>query len=105
MFDDGYNVGPFLQVSAGVRCTCAIRSDYTIACWGQSTLPIPGTDDASIVKRGEDDHSSLTEYEQFDQISLGKEHACAINMESELNCWHSGPDVGGHVVPLGLFVA
>lgn len=51
------------------------------------------------------DLSSWTGQEEYDQISLGIEHACAIDLGSQINCWHFGADLGSAVVPLGLFAA
>jgi hypothetical protein len=83
--------GPFIQVSSGVKSTCAIHANHTTECWGQWRHPIPtGT------------KSNTTSYQQ---ISLGMDHACAIDQDRKLQCWHSGPDVGAQIVPLGLVVA
>ena len=84
-----YHLGPYIQVSTGPRSTCAIREeDLSIECWGRpSRVPI--------------EHWNSTEY---DQITLGRDHVCAVDMESQLHCWMSGADMGGHEVPLGFVV-
>ena len=41
---------------------------------------------------------------EYDQITLGKDHVCAVDMESELHCWHAGANLGGQDVPLGFVV-
>ena len=82
--------GPFIQVSSGIRSTCAIHTNHTIECWGQWRHPIPiGT------------MSNTTSYEQ---ITLGIDHACALDQNRKVHCWHAGADLGAQIVPLGLTV-
>lgn len=80
--------GPFAQVSAGPLSTCGIREDQSIDCWGRpSRIPVE-----SMKKK------------VYDQITLGKDHVCAVDMDSQLSCWFTGANLGGHDVPLGLVV-
>ena len=40
---------------------------------------------------------------EFSRISLGKDHACAIDLEDKVHCWGSTPKVGADIVPLGIY--
>jgi len=78
----------YIDVSAGQRTTCGITTNRTIECWGRrSPIPI--------------DERNMT---TFEQITLGPEHLCAVDNSSEVRCWYSGPDMGSHLVPLGLTI-
>lgn len=81
-------IGPFVQLSTGSQGVCAIRSNRTVACWGQLRSLIPT-------------NSTI----QYEAISLGVDHACAINTDDNLNCWHRGPNFGAQEVPLGFSLA
>ncbi len=68
-------------LSAGKEYTCGIRSDGTLACWGEEgASPLddipPGT---------------------FTQVSAGQEHACALREDGSLACW--GYDYDGQATP------
>ena len=73
-----------------MRSTCAINDDHSITCWGRpSPIPVEEMSD-----------------KDYDQISMGQDHLCAIDMDSQLRCWRwVGADMGGHKVPLGFLVA
>ena len=75
-----------------MKSTCAIHTNHTIECWGQEgRRPIPiGTE------------SNTTSYHH---ISVGMDHACAIDQDRNVQCWHSGPDLGAQIVPLGFIAA
>lgn len=78
----------YIDVSAGQRTTCGITTNHTIECWGRRA-PIP-MDERNITA--------------FEQITMGPEHLCAVDNSSEVRCWYSGPDMGSHLVPLGLSI-
>lgn len=81
--------GSYVQVSAGRRSACAIRAeDGGIECFG-GTSPIP---EEELVAR------------QYTHVTLGKAHACAVDIERRLHCWKSGADLGGHRHPPGFQV-
>ena len=67
-------------LSAGEYHTCAIKSDSTLACWGENTYgqstPPPGT---------------------FTQVSAGGRHTCGIQSDSTLACW--GDNAWGQYPP------
>jgi hypothetical protein len=81
--------GTFTQVAAGTvggldgAFSCGIRTDGTIACWGQ---PLPGT----------------TPTGTFSQIFVGDGHACALAVGGGVVCWgHDG--AGQAQVPAGTY--
>ena len=79
----------YIQVSTGKRLACAIREDdKSLECWGGSS-PIPEHDMKS---------------RQYKHISLGKDHACAVDVDRRLHCWQNGADLGAHEVPVGFHV-
>lgn len=73
--------GTFLQVSAGGRHTCGIRTDHTMACWG-SHLADPPTLAAypgysqSIPPNGE-----------FFQVGAFLSSTCGIRADQSMDCW------------------
>lgn len=87
-----YREGPFTQVSTGPRCTCGIKEeDGSIECWGRnSRIPQNVLEDKT---------------KQYDQITIGKDHICVIDVDNRLSCWYSGADMGAHKVPLGFVLA
>jgi hypothetical protein len=42
---------------------------------------------------------------EYEEISLGVDHACGINVDLNVQCWHRGPNLGAQEVPLGFSVA
>ena len=41
----------------------------------------------------------------YDQITLGQDHLCAVDYDSQLHCWRTGANLGTDNVPLGFLVA
>jgi hypothetical protein len=76
----------YIDISAGHRTTCAINADHFIECWGRRSPMTP--DEGSIAT--------------FEQLTLGSDHLCAADSVREVRCWFSGPDMGSHLVPLGM---
>jgi hypothetical protein len=62
--------GPFTQVSAGFYYTCALRTDGTLACWGdnyaEETTPPAGT---------------------LSQVDAGGYHTCGVRTDGTVACW------------------
>ena len=60
----------FSEIAAGRRYTCGLRTDGTVACWGEDrdgrTDPVEGT---------------------FEHLSVGSDHACAIDERGHIRCW------------------
>jgi hypothetical protein len=108
-----FSIGSFINVSPGMRTTCAIRDDNGAAthggihCWG-------GRASELLDQIHRDDNHSRREYNKlYHQISLGQDHACAIatfdreqdatSASSTLQCWWmAGSDYDAHRVPVGL---
>jgi hypothetical protein len=77
------------QVAAGGSHTCAIRTDGTLACWGDDSAgQLDGVPDGT-----------------FRSLSAGGAHTCAIRTDGTLACW--GDDSAGQLdgVPGGTFLA
>lgn len=68
--------GTFVQLAAGNGFACGLRSDQTIACWGDPldgrTSPPSGA---------------------FTTLAVGGRHGCAIDVDGGLACWGAN-DVG-----------
>src|SRR3990172_3871373 len=60
--------GTVAQVSAGGHHSCALRTDGTVACWGQYTgaTPLAGT---------------------FAYVSAGSDHTCGVKTDGTIACW------------------
>jgi hypothetical protein len=81
--------GTFTQLSAGHVAACAVRTDGTLACWGD-----PGTVAQFPVPAG-----------TFTQVSVGtglRAHACALRTDQTLACWGLA---FVQATPAGTFVA
>jgi hypothetical protein len=109
--------GAFMQVSAGSRHTCGVRSDGTLSCWGQDVsgaLNVPsgaftqvsaGFDfacavrsDGTIVCWGYDSHGQATPPSgAFSQVEVGDFHACAVASVGTIACW--GHNFHGQATP------
>jgi len=68
--------GSFVEIAAGKSFACALRTDQTIACWGDPldgrTSPPSGA---------------------FTTLAVGGRHGCAIDVAGGLACW-GADDVG-----------
>ena len=67
--DTGGSTG-YLSVAAGGHFACGIRSDGTVACWGDN-LYAQTTPPSGI----------------FEQISAGEFHACGVRADHTIACW------------------
>src|SRR5216110_2457788 len=72
--------GTVAQVSAGADYSCALRTDGTVACWGdnyfgQATPPA----------------------DAFTQVSAGGSHTCGLKTDGTLACW--GNNYSGQATP------
>jgi alpha-tubulin suppressor-like RCC1 family protein len=65
------------RLTAGNSHSCAIRSDGTLACWGDDAYG-----ETSLIPPG-----------AFAQVSAGETHSCALNIAGGIQCW------GGTWVP------
>ena len=64
--------GDFQSVSAGLEHTCGVRSDGTVACWGDDlhgrAMPLEG---------------------DFQSVSAGYDHTCGVRSDGTVACWGS----------------
>ena len=99
-------LGPYLQVSSGLSSTCALHLNHTVHCWG-GKYPIQKTKLIDVTVTRSDGIDFLTSEKgddyQYSRISLGKDHACAIDLEEKVHCWGSTAQRGAHIVPLGFY--
>lgn len=111
---------PMLAASAGWQHTCAIRTDNTLACWGQAWVSPPngtfaavsaGIDDCAIRADGalacwgnpgygEDGHELRVPQPTgtFTAVSVGDSYACAIRTDGTVACWLQS-NASGDFVP------
>ncbi len=77
----------FSAVSAGWNHTCALRTDRTLQCWGDSSV-------------GKTDPPAG----QFIAVSTGLDHSCAVSTSREVQCWGSNT-AGKASAPNGTFAS
>ena len=79
--------GQYTAVAAGQRHVCALRTDQTIACWGDN-----GYQQANAPAG------------QFTAVSSGHEHVCALRTDQTIACW--GDNAHGQAdAPNGQYTA
>ena len=74
-------------VTAGNLHTCALRSDATISCWGNSDGGLTDAPGGT-----------------FTAVTAGPLHSCALRSDGTVTCW-GGNDFGKADAPGGTFVA
>ncbi|MDB3902363.1 hypothetical protein N9362_00235 [bacterium] len=80
--------GPFEQVSAGGKFTCAIRKGTgAVACWGADSFGVHGAPDA-----------------QFETVTANSQHACGLTANAKVECWGNVVH-GAEQVPAGFVAA
>jgi hypothetical protein len=73
--------GTFLQVSAGGRHTCGVRTDHTVACWGSHLSdPLNGAGTLG-------NSQSVPPDGEFSQISAYVSSTCGIRLDQKAECW------------------
>ncbi|MDE0676587.1 MAG: hypothetical protein OXH42_04525 [Acidimicrobiaceae bacterium] len=77
----------FSAVSSGWNNTCALRTDGTVACWGDNG-------------DGQSDPPDGT----FTAVSAGERHSCGLRPDGIVVCWGSDED-GQSSVPSGTYTA
>ena len=73
--------GTFLQVSAGGRHTCGVRTDHTVECWGShlsDPLILAGVLGVS---------QSIPPSGEFSQVSANLYSTCGIRPDQTAECW------------------
>lgn len=73
--------GTFLQVSAGGRHTCGVRTDYTVACWGSHLSDPPILAGVLGVSQ------SIPPSGEFSQVSANMNSTCGIRLDQTAECW------------------
>ena len=66
----GTRTASFIQVSAGSRHSCGLRSDGSVVCWGYNYW-------------GQADAPSGS----FTQVSAGSHHSCGLRSDGSVVCW------------------
>ena len=85
--------GPFVQVATGYKTTCAIRDPGSaIDCWGVSSHVFETAEKPKFAGR------------TFEQISVGMDHVCALDVDGEVLC-EGQPLAAGRDVPPGFVAA
>ena len=119
---------PFIDVSAGMQHTCAIRADGAATCWPDTAgVDPPAGEKFTAVTSGSDYScglradgtavcwgagSDLTGLpspvpdDQFRALSAGESHPCGVRTDGTLSCWSGAREPGPLYVPPGeRFVA
>jgi alpha-tubulin suppressor-like RCC1 family protein len=77
----------FKSLSAGGLTTCGIALDDRTYCWGYTGLGQTGTGVASPAQLLVTTPAQVTTSEQFVQLALGVQHACALTADGRAFCW------------------
>jgi hypothetical protein len=105
--------GPFAFLSAGNEGSCGIRTDGTLACWGETywyTLPDPFPGTYTHVSRlggvcavqtsgalscwaSSDNNLVAAPAGAFAEVAIGEPAACARRADGSVACWGSGANV------------
>ena len=72
--------GDFMQASLKIFTACGIRSDGTLACWGENNY-----------------HQAEPPTGNFLQVCVGQDHACGIRTDETVACW--GDNLFGQATP------
>ena len=79
--------GEFITVSAGASHNCGVKTDGSVACWGQDLFG-EGTPPAG----------------EFITVSAGGPHTCGVKTDGSAACW--GDDTLGQATPpAGEFIS
>ncbi|MCK5524101.1 MAG: hypothetical protein KAI83_13300 [Thiomargarita sp.] len=86
--------GTFLQVSAGGRHSCGVRTNHTVSCWGSHLSDPP-------ILKGKLGHSqSIPPSGEFSQVSANMNSSCGIRLDQAAECWGG---FGGLQPPIDTF--
>ena len=83
-----FETGPFEQVSAGAKMTCAIRKGKAgLRCWGHDHFDVHRPPNAT-----------------FEQVTINTLHACGLTVDSSVKCW-GNTAADAHAVPPSFVAA
>ena len=80
--------GEFTTIASGYHHTCGVRTDGTIACWGDNWA-------------GQSDPPSGA----FTQVGTGHDHSCGLRTDGTIACWGYDRKYGATRAPTGEFAA
>jgi alpha-tubulin suppressor-like RCC1 family protein len=90
-----------LQVQGGEKYTCALRSDKTIACWGDNGMGQLG--DGTTVSRA--NPAPVVGLSDIAEIAAGRFFVCARHMTGQVACWGlNSSSVLGSATPMSSSV-
>ncbi|NJO18212.1 MAG: hypothetical protein HC877_21505 [Thioploca sp.] len=80
--------GTFLQISAGGRHTCGVRTDHTVACWGSHLAD--ALNGNGVARPVNSDSQSTPPEGEFLQVVAMKHSSCGIRPDQTVECWGGG---------------
>ncbi|MEM1334662.1 MAG: hypothetical protein AAGG08_14515, partial [Actinomycetota bacterium] len=79
-----------IDVSVGLRHSCAVLDDGNVSCWGTSDAGALGVGSSGLVTRfSPSDPIALPAGRTAVAISLGDDHSCALLDDGDVSCWGS----------------
>ena len=108
--------GTFVSVSAVLNHTCGVRTDGSVACWGQDLFgeatPPSGEfssvsagwfhtcgvrTDGAVACWGDIAGQATLPAGEFSSVSAGISHTCGVRTDGAVACWGSNEDAEGNV--------
>ena len=77
-----------VQITAGIRSTCALTQEGGVECWGRNHIGQLGDGTGNDKDRA----TSLSALSNMVEVRMGDEHACALSALGEVKCWGEGGD-------------
>lgn len=76
-----------VQVAAGAYSTCAVRSDATLWCWGQSSLSLDPLTTPPALIRTDTTSPVQIPLTSVASVAVGTNHSCATLTDASVWCW------------------